>query len=187
MRNLELATVKTGNVVLHMVPRGNRHALCGIVAEHTVDMADVAPQVIVGTRRMCGNCVRVTPARDTRRPVDPFLSEPTDVWTVTDRAGTEITRVYGTTLEGARNDALNVAEVRYVNYSQGGFSLRRLTRGELRAVEAVDALEESAWSTMTLHTILHREFGFHLQGRRVICASLAARGVTPERVRELNV
>lgn len=131
MRNLGLATVKTGNVVLHTVPQGNRHTLCGIVAEHTVDMADAAPQVVEGTRRLCKNCARVAPARDTRRPVDPSLTEPTDVWTVMDKAGAEITRVYGTTMEKARNEALAVVEVREVDYAESGFSLRRLTRGQL--------------------------------------------------------
>jgi hypothetical protein len=186
-RNLALAAVKPGNVVLHTVPQGNRHTLCGIVAEHPTHLAEVGPKIIAGTHRMCRNCVRVTPARDTRRPVDPFLSEPTDTWTVTDDTGREITRVDGATVGDARSAALEVAAVRYVSHHQGGFSLRRLTVAQLRAVEAVDALEESSWSTMTLATILHREYGLRLQGRRVICASLAARGITPERVGELNV
>lgn len=133
MGTLVLATVKPGNVVLHTVPGGNRHSLCGLVAECHEDIWAVAPLVVEGTRRLCKNCARVKPARDTSRPVDPSLSEPTDTWTVTNRAGEEITRVYGTTMGEARNKAREYAEVLRVSTVEGGFSLRRLTQGQLKA------------------------------------------------------
>lgn len=131
MRNLVLASVHTDGTVLHTVPEGNSHSLCGRIAVNTVDIWEVAPLVTAGKRRLCKSCAKVTPARDTRRPVDPFLSEPTDIWSVTNKADVEITRVCATTMEGARNEALQVVEVREVDYAENGFSLRRLRMKEL--------------------------------------------------------
>lgn len=133
MRAYQFATVRPAATVFHMQPVGNRHTLCGRIAEHTEDMYVAARAENFATRRLCKTCARVTPARDTRRPVDPYLSEPTDVWTVTNKAGVEVSRVYGTTMEKARWEALECAEVRRVNYAENGFSLRRLTVGQLKA------------------------------------------------------
>ena len=188
MKRMNFVLVKASGTIVHTAPEGNRHTLCGIVAECVQDSWAIAPLVTDENtpHRLCKNCNRVKPARDTSAPADPSLSEPTDVWTVTDKAGAEIARVYGETMADAREAARRTPAVGAVPLREGGFSLRRLTVAEERALEAVDALVESAWSTMTLHTVLRKDFGLHAEGRRVICASLAARGVTPEGVRVLN-
>lgn len=187
MRNYHIATVRDNGAVLHIQAIGNRHTLCGRIALFslaTLAPADQAKRI--GAGRMCKSCAKVTIPRDTSRPVDRSLSEPTDTWSVTNRAGAEIAVVDGETMVEARDAARKMPAVRIVSPREGGFSLRRFTVRELCAVNAVDALEESTWSTTTLHTVLLKDFGVRAEGRRVICAALAARGVTPEGVRVLN-
>lgn len=183
----QLAATRRANKILHIVPVGNRHARCGVVAEYAIHMPTAVNSIVAGVHALCRNCNRVSAPRDTRRPVDPYLSEPTNTWSVMDRAGREIHRAYGTTTDQARHNALKATSVRAVADREGEFSLRRYDRAGLRAAQAVDALMESTLPTVTLHAILHRQSGLCVEGRRPVCAALAARGITPERVRELNV
>lgn len=131
MTGYRFATVRPAATILHMQVVGNRRASCGIVAEYFACTAAAADGFL--TRRLCKNCARVNQARDTSRPADPKLSEPTDTWTVTDKYGDEITRVHGVTMAQARVEALKDSNVHDVSRRDGGFSLRRLTVGQLRA------------------------------------------------------
>jgi hypothetical protein len=56
---------------------------------------------------------------------------PTDTWTVTNKAGQEIARVDGETIDDARGAAKSLASVIESSGRDGGFSLRRLRSGEL--------------------------------------------------------
>lgn len=182
MKAMRLATTRTGTTVLHTVPEGNGHALCGVVVTKTHEFSDVLPGITDGSLRTCKNCLRVKPARDHNEDT----GEPTDTWSVTDRADNEIARVHGDTMAQARDAARRMSVVRDLERREGGFSLRRMRLNELRAAQAVDALMESTLPTMTLHTVLHRQAGVSVEGRRAICAELAARGITPARVRASN-
>ncbi len=50
----------------------------------------------------------------------------TNFWTVTNRAGEEVTRVLANTIEDSREVALQLTDVRRLSNREGGFSLRRL-------------------------------------------------------------
>jgi hypothetical protein len=189
MKAYRFATVRPAAVIIHMQPIGNRHTLCGRIAEHNEDMAAAARAENFATRRLCKTCARVTPARDTSRPVDSSLSKPTNTWTVTDRAGNEIARVYGETMSAARNAGAVHPVVRETAPREGGFAVRRLTAGELR--DTVDTLVESAFPTYSLVAVLRILTGSmgvdlpHL-GRVRVCESLAARGALLKDVRRLH-
>jgi hypothetical protein len=57
--------------------------------------------------------------------------DPTDTWTITDQAGTELARVWGDTYDTARRFAEQIPAVRATARREGGYLLRRLGRHEL--------------------------------------------------------
>jgi hypothetical protein len=59
------------------------------------------------------------------------VSEITDTWTVTNRAGAEIARVDGASMDIARETAKKLPEVAESNAREQGFGLRRLSTAEI--------------------------------------------------------
>jgi len=136
MKALQFSVSRTGFKIVHTNSEGNRHASCGIVVSKVLDAEESAQRIMGGGARLCKNCLRVKPARDLSAPV--VRDEPTDVWSVIDRAGNEVTRVYGKTLADARNEAERVDYVREVRYAEGGYVLRCLTRSQLESTASAN-------------------------------------------------
>lgn len=74
--------------------------------------------------------IAALPPADTTPPAPP-----TDWWTATDKAGTEIARVHGETIERAAEAARTLDQVKTVERAEGGFSLRRLRADELTTAQ----------------------------------------------------
>lgn len=186
MKPFEITATRTGHKIMHTSPQGNRHASCGVVTVSVVSGPEAARRVADEGGRLCKNCLRVKPARDLDASPQ---SEPTDVWTVTDRAGREIARVEGVTMDDAREAAETLAVVREVARREGGHSLRRLRENEIirveEDVETVDPateLMESQWSTEALVSMLAAESGLEYRtvlnwGRAYAAVTLVRYGV----------
>lgn len=136
MKALQFSVSRTGFKIVHTNPEGNRHASCGIVVSKVLDAEESAQRIMGGGARLCKNCLRVKPVRDLSAPV--VRDEPTDAWSVTDRAGNEVTRVEGATMADARQAARLAPAVKDVIRRQGGFALRRLTRSQLESTASAN-------------------------------------------------
>jgi hypothetical protein len=124
----QLTTVRAGGNVLHTNPEGNRHSVCGRVSVNKVYGPDAAKGLVAGTLRFCGNCARVRPARN----LNPTpVSAPSDMWTVTNKAGDEIERFYAVTTAEATEYIRVSADCRDWFRLEGGVSRRRLYSHEL--------------------------------------------------------
>lgn len=165
MKPFEITATRTGHKIMHTSPQGNRHASCGVVTVSVVSGPEAARRVADEGGRLCKNCLRVKPARDLDASPQ---SEPTDVWTVIDRAGREIARVEGVTMDDAREAAEALAVVREVARREGGYSLRRLRENEIIRVEEEETVDpatelmESQWSTEALASMLAAESGLNV-------------------------
>jgi hypothetical protein len=124
----QLTTVRAGGNVLHTNPEGNRHAVCGVITENKVYGPEAATGLVAGTLRFCKNCARVKPVRR----INPTpVSAPTDMWTVTNKVGDEITRFHAETGDAATEYIRVDADCRDWSRLEGGVFRRRLYGHEL--------------------------------------------------------
>jgi hypothetical protein len=127
-KSIHLATVRTDGKIYHIVPNGNRHAKCGVVATNEAYGPDAGRNCAALTHRLCKNCMRVKPVRDgMAAPTD----EPTDTWVVTNKAGERLGRVTARDIRCASRIANQNPTVARVSRREGGISLRRLRTSEL--------------------------------------------------------
>jgi hypothetical protein len=127
MKVIRFATTRVGNKVVHLVPAGNRHARCGVVAVNVIHDAKAGEGIFSGANSACKNCLRVAAPRD----LTPDLGYLTDTWEVANGAGTKLVRVYGHDLAQAREKAMRHAVVRNTYRIEDGFAIRRLHSKEL--------------------------------------------------------
>lgn len=127
-KSLHLATTRTGTDVFHIVPNGNRHAVCGVIATDEVAGPDAGTKCAAGTHHICKNCMRVKPVRD----LNPTpVGAPTDTWAVMNKAGDRIGRVTARDIQCASRIAHQDPTVNRVSKREGGLFLRRLRESEL--------------------------------------------------------
>lgn len=124
MNPLRFATVRTGMNVVHIAPGNNSHARCGRIVGATVGNVG-AWMVAAPGRRICKSCAK---ARTFDRPT---MDTATDTWTVTNRAGDEITRVVSITSLGATALIRSDAACREWYALEGRVSKRRLRVSQL--------------------------------------------------------
>ena len=93
MNPIRFATVRTGMNIVHIAPGDNSHTRCGRVVTVTVENVGAWMTAAPG-RRVCKSCAK---ARTFDRPTTDTA---TDTWTVTNKAGEEITRFVSTTSLG---------------------------------------------------------------------------------------
>lgn len=132
MKTMRFAATRRANEVLHIVPEGNRHALCGVVAEYVLYNPTALRSIGAGTHRHCKNCLRVTPARDLNAPAAPAVDDhPTDWWVITDKRDNVLGRIEGRDIRTADRRARQVPSIDHTARTEGGLAYRRLRRSEL--------------------------------------------------------
>lgn len=122
------ATARSTGKVFHIVPNGNLHARCGVIAPNEAFGIGVGTKCAAGTHSLCKNCIRVAAPRD----LNPAPTRTvTDMWTVTNKAGDEITRFEAARTEDAAERIRVDADCRDWFRLEGGVFRRRLYSDEL--------------------------------------------------------
>ncbi|MEX2984561.1 hypothetical protein [Streptomyces sp. C36] len=158
----EQANVIRVSIRAHRAPGGGRmrllayvHTNCGCSLASTLvgafdNLAEAEALAAGATPERFRHCTKSTPIREQAPAVEaeapaaehqeqPARDEPSDTWTITNRAGVEIARVEGATAEDMTRAAEALPKVRAMIRREGGFTRRRLWVSELTPADVEQA------------------------------------------------